>query len=39
LERIGQDEPEEEDERVTVLMVLQTECEVLLGRPEDHLPY
>jgi hypothetical protein len=39
LERIGQDEPEEEDERVTVLMVLQSECEVLLRRPEDHLPY
>ncbi len=49
LERIGEDEPEDEDlfrdlwedeaERETVLMVLQTECEVLPGRPEDHYPF
>ena len=49
LERIGEDEPEEEalfrdlwedeGERHTVLMVLQAECEVLIGRPEDCFPY
>ena len=45
LERIGEDEPEEENlfrdlwedegERETVLAILQAECEVFLGRPED----
>ena len=45
LERIGEDEPEDEvlfrdlwadeGERETVLMILQAECEVLAGRPED----
>jgi hypothetical protein len=45
LERIGEDEPdgemflrdlwEDEGERETVLMVLQADCEVLPGRPED----
>ena len=49
MERIGEDEPEDEalfrdlwedeSERETVSMVLQAECEVLPGRPEDHLPY
>ena len=49
LERIGEDEPEDEElfrdlwedegERETVLMVLQAECEVLSGRPEDYFPY
>ena len=49
LERIGEDEPEDkalfrdlwedEGERETVLMVLQAECEMLPGRPEDYLPY
>ena len=48
LERIGEDEPEDEalfrdlwadeGERETVLMILQAECEVLAGRPEDYLP-
>ena len=48
LERIGEDEPEDEalfrdvwadeGERETVLMMLQAECEVLAGRPEDYLP-
>ncbi len=48
LERIGEDEPddealfrdlwEDECERETVLMVLQAECEVLPGRPENYLP-
>jgi hypothetical protein len=28
---------EDEGEMETVLMVLQAECEVLPGRPEDHL--
>jgi hypothetical protein len=45
LERIGEDEPEEENlfrdlwedegERETVLAILQAECEVFPGRPED----
>jgi hypothetical protein len=49
LERIGEDEPEDEalfrdlwkdeSERVTVLMVLQADCDVLPGRPGDYLPY
>ena len=49
LERIGEDETEDEDlfrdlwedegERETVLMVLQADCDVLPGRPEDYLPY
>jgi hypothetical protein len=26
-------------ERETVLAILQAECEVLIGRPEDYLPY
>jgi hypothetical protein len=49
LERIGEDEPEDEaffrdlwedeGERETVLMILQAECEVLSGRPEDYRPY
>ena len=48
LERIGEDDPDDEDlfrdlwedeaERETVLQVLQAECEVLPGRPEDYLP-
>ena len=29
----------DEGERETVLTVLQTECEVLPGRPEDYFPY
>ena len=47
LERIGEDEPEEENlfrdlwedegERETVLAILQAECEVFPGRPEDSL--
>jgi hypothetical protein len=49
LERIGEDEPEDEalfrdlwedeGERETVLIILQTECEILPGRPADYLPY
>ena len=49
LERIGEDEPKDEDllrdlwedegEREMVLGILQAECEVLPGRPEDYLPY
>jgi hypothetical protein len=49
LERIGEDEPEDEDlfrnlwedeaERETVLVVLQAECEILPSRPEDYFPY
>jgi hypothetical protein len=49
LDRIGKDEPEDEDllrdlwegqgERDTVLMVLQAECEVLPGGPEDLPPF
>ncbi len=47
LERMGEDEPEDEalfrdlweGERETVLAILQAECEVLSGRPEDYLPY
>ena len=48
LERIGEDEPEDEAlfrdlwedeaESETVLMILQAECEVLPGRLEDYLP-
>ena len=46
LERIGEDEPEEENlfrdlwedegEREPVLAILQAECEVFPGRPEDY---
>lgn len=46
---MGEDDPEEEalfrdlweDEggRETVLAILQAECEVLPGRPEDYCPY
>ncbi len=49
LERMGENDPEDEAlfrdlwgneaERETVLMVLQAECEVLPGRPEDYFPY
>lgn len=49
LERIGEDDPEDvalfrnlwkdEGEGETVLQVLQAECEVLPGRPEDYFPY
>ena len=50
LERIGEDEPEDEalfrdlwedeGEREAVLMILvQAECEVLAGRPKDYFPY
>ena len=54
LERIGEDEPEDEalfrdlwedeGEREAVLMMVlmilvQAECEVLTGRPEDYFPY
>ena len=49
LERMGEDEPddealfrdrwEDEGERETMLSILQAECEVLSGRPEDHFPY
>ena len=49
LDRIGEDEPEDEDllrdlwedqgERDTVLMVLQAECEGLPGGPEDLPPF
>ena len=49
LERIGEDEPEDEalfrdlwedeGERETVLQILKAECEVLPGRPEDYFPY
>jgi hypothetical protein len=49
LERIGEDEPEDEalfrelwedeSERETMLMVLQAGCEVLPGRPEDHFSH
>ena len=59
LERIGEDEPEDEalfrdlwedeGEREAVLMMVlmilvqavlvQAECEVLAGRPEDYFPY
>lgn len=49
LERMGQDyledealfrdQWEEEAERAGVLQILQAECEVLPGRPEDYLPY
>ncbi len=49
LERIGEDESEDEvlfrdlwedeAERETVLMVLQAECKVLPGRPEDYFAY
>ena len=49
LERIGEDEPEEENlfrdlredegERETVLAILQAECEVFPGRPEDYFAY
>ena len=49
LERIGEDEPEDEDlfrdlwedegEREAVLSILQAECDVLIGRPEDYFPY
>ena len=48
LERIGEDDPEEEylfrdlwddeGERETVLEILKAECEVLSGRPEDYFP-
>jgi hypothetical protein len=48
LERMEEDKPEDEalfvdlwedeGERETVLMVLQDECEVLPGRPEDYFP-
>jgi hypothetical protein len=49
LERLGEDEPEEENlfrdlredegERETVLAILQAECEVFPGRPEDYFAY
>ena len=49
LERMGEDEPEDEalfrdlwddeGERETVLSILQAECEVLTGRPDDYFPY
>ena len=49
LEKMGEDDPddeallrdlwEDEGERETVLAILQAECEVLLGRPEDYFPY
>lgn len=49
LERIGEDEPEDEalfrdlwedeGERETVLRILQAECEVLICRPEYYFPY
>ena len=49
LERMGGDESEDEaifrdlwedeGERETVLTILQAECEVLAGRPEDYFPY
>ncbi|HVE99822.1 MAG TPA: hypothetical protein VNA27_00565 [Rubrobacteraceae bacterium] len=49
LEGMGEDVPEDEalfrdlwedeGERETVLTILQAECEVLPGRPEDYSPY
>ena len=49
LERMGEGEPEDEalfrdlwedeGERETVLTILQAECEVLPGRPEDYFPH
>ncbi len=49
LERMGKEDPEDEalfrnlwedeGERDTVLQVLQDNCEVLPGRPEDYFPY
>ena len=30
---------EDKDERETIVMVLQVECEVLLDRPENYFPY
>ena len=49
LEGMGEDGPEDEalfrdlwedeGERETVLTILQAECEVLPGRPEDYFPY
>ncbi len=49
LERMGEDYPEDEalfrdlredeGERETVLQILQAECEVLPGRPEDYFPH
>ena len=49
LERMGEDEPEDEalfrdlwgdeGERETMLSILQAECDVLIGRPEDYFPY
>ena len=49
LERMGEDEPEDEalfrdlwddeGERETMLSILQAECEVLTGRPDDYFPY
>ncbi len=48
MERIGEDDPDDEDlfrdlwedegERETVLQVLQADCKVLPGRPEDYFP-
>ncbi len=49
LERIGEDEPDDEDllrdfwedegERETVLAILQAECEGFPGKPEDYFAY
>ena len=49
LERMGEDEPEDEalfrdlwgdeGERETMLSILQAECDVPIGRPEDYFPY
>ncbi len=49
LERTGEEEPddealfrdlwEDEGERETILTILQAACEILPGRPENHLPY
>jgi hypothetical protein len=49
LERMGEDELEDEalfrdvwedeGERETVLSILQADCDVLIGRPEDYFPY
>ncbi|HLL40755.1 MAG TPA: hypothetical protein VK357_13985 [Rubrobacteraceae bacterium] len=46
---MGEDEPEDEalfrdlwddeGEREPVLSILQAECDVLIGRPEDYFPY
>ncbi len=49
LERTGEEEPDDEalfrdlwkdeGEREMILTILQAACEILPGRPENHLPY